>query len=155
MGSGGKQPLDQLLASGAAHLRCYVRRRKRVEDDRAKVAEEKAWVNELRARSRAGKERQARISEGVLQEWQETMDGRRVLISQPKKMRRRKRLKHNGLTSGRGSVVSFFHVVPPSSPGASSHIFLAQVLRRVLVKLHRRPWWLGMQGWLRLCAPYV
>ena len=37
MGSGGKQPLDQLLASGAAHLRCYVRRRKRVEDDRAKV----------------------------------------------------------------------------------------------------------------------
>jgi hypothetical protein len=29
MGSGGKQPIDQLLASGAAHLRCYVRRRKR------------------------------------------------------------------------------------------------------------------------------
>jgi hypothetical protein len=28
MGSGGKQLLDQLLASGAAHLRCYVRRRK-------------------------------------------------------------------------------------------------------------------------------
>ena len=34
MGSGGKQPLDQLLASGAAHLRCYVCRCKRVEDDR-------------------------------------------------------------------------------------------------------------------------
>jgi hypothetical protein len=85
MGSGGKQPLDQLLANGAAHLRCYVRRRKRVEDDRAKVAEEKARVNELRARSRAGKERQARIPEGVLQEWQETMDGRGVLISQPAK----------------------------------------------------------------------
>jgi hypothetical protein len=47
MGSGGKQPLDQLLASGAAHLRCYVRRRKRVEDDRANVAEEEARVNEL------------------------------------------------------------------------------------------------------------
>jgi hypothetical protein len=43
----GKQPLDQLLASGAAHLRCYVRRRKRVEDDRAKVAEEEARVKEL------------------------------------------------------------------------------------------------------------
>ena len=50
MGSGGKQPLDQLLASGAAHQRCYVRRRKRVEDDRAKVAEEEARLNELRAR---------------------------------------------------------------------------------------------------------
>jgi hypothetical protein len=33
MGSGGKQPLDQLFASGAAHQRCYVRRRKRVEDE--------------------------------------------------------------------------------------------------------------------------
>jgi hypothetical protein len=42
MGSGGKQPLDQLLASGAAHLRCYVRRRKRVDGDRAKAAEELA-----------------------------------------------------------------------------------------------------------------
>jgi hypothetical protein len=50
MGSGGKQPLDQLLAGGAAHQR---RRRKRVEDDRAKVAEEEARVKELRARSRA------------------------------------------------------------------------------------------------------
>jgi hypothetical protein len=30
MSSDGKQPLDQLLASGAAHQRCYVRRRKRV-----------------------------------------------------------------------------------------------------------------------------
>jgi hypothetical protein len=37
MGSDGKQPLDQLLASGASHQRCYVRRRKRVEDDRAKI----------------------------------------------------------------------------------------------------------------------
>ena len=37
MGSGGKQPLDELLVSGAAHQRCYVRRRKRVEGDRAKV----------------------------------------------------------------------------------------------------------------------
>jgi hypothetical protein len=33
-----------------------VRRRKRVEDDRAKVDEEEARVKELRARSRAGKE---------------------------------------------------------------------------------------------------
>jgi hypothetical protein len=32
-------------------------------------------VNELRARSRAGKERQARISKGALQEWQEAMHG--------------------------------------------------------------------------------
>jgi hypothetical protein len=47
MDSGGKQPLDQLLASGAAHQRCYVHRRKRVEDDRAKVAEEEARLNEL------------------------------------------------------------------------------------------------------------
>jgi hypothetical protein len=55
MGSGGKQPLVQLLANGGAHLRCYVRRRKRVEDDRAKVAAEEARLNELRARSRAGR----------------------------------------------------------------------------------------------------
>ena len=97
MGSGGKQPLDQLLASGAAHQRCYVLRRKRVEDDRAKVAEEEARLNnELRARSRAGKERQARISERTLQEWQRTMDGRKIPIPQPKKKRRRKKLrKHN------------------------------------------------------------
>jgi hypothetical protein len=63
MGSGGKQPLDQLLASGAAHQRCYVCRRKRVDDDRAKVAEDEARVKELRARSRAGKERLARKGE--------------------------------------------------------------------------------------------
>jgi hypothetical protein len=48
-----------------------------VEDDRAKVAEEEARVKELRARSRAGKERLARISEGALREWQGTMDGGR------------------------------------------------------------------------------
>jgi hypothetical protein len=42
MGSGGKQPLVQLLAIGAAHLRCYVCRRKRAEDERAKVDEEEA-----------------------------------------------------------------------------------------------------------------
>jgi hypothetical protein len=75
MGSSGKQLLDQLLASGAAHLRFYVRRRKRVEGDRANADEKEARMKELRARSRAGKERQARISEGTLQEWQETMDG--------------------------------------------------------------------------------
>jgi hypothetical protein len=42
---------------------CYVRRRKRVDDDRAKVAivEEEARVKELRARSGAGKEGLARI----------------------------------------------------------------------------------------------
>ena len=85
MGSGGKQPLDQLLACGAAHQRCYVRRRKRVVDDRAKVAEEEARLNELRARSRAGKERLARISERTLQEWQGTMDGGRIPVSQPSK----------------------------------------------------------------------
>jgi hypothetical protein len=66
MGSGGKQPLDQLLASGAAHQRCYVRRHKRVEDDRAKVAEAVARMKELRVRSRAGKERLARTSERAL-----------------------------------------------------------------------------------------
>jgi hypothetical protein len=74
------------------HQRCYVRRRKRVEDDRAKVAEEEARVNELRARSRAGKKRLTRISEGTIREWQATMDGGRIPISQPKKKRRRKRL---------------------------------------------------------------
>jgi hypothetical protein len=65
----------------------YVRRRKRVEDDRAKVCigEEEARAKELRARSRAGKERPARISERTLQEWQGTMGGGRTLISQPKK----------------------------------------------------------------------
>ena len=89
MGSGGKQPLDQLLASGAAHQRCYVRRRKRVEDDRAKVTEEEARLNELQARSRAGKERQVRISERTLQEWQRTMDGRKIPIPQTKKRRRK------------------------------------------------------------------
>jgi hypothetical protein len=104
MSSGGKQPLVQLMASGAAHQRCYVRRRKRVEDDRAKVAEEEVRVNELRARSRAGKERLARISERTLQEWQGTMDGGRIPISQPKKRRRKRLRKHNGLESGGGSV---------------------------------------------------
>ena len=121
MGSGGKQPLVQLLASGAAHQRCYVRRRKRVEDDRAKVAEEEARLNELRARSRAGKERLARISERTLQEWQGTMDGGRIPVSQPKKRRRKRLRKHNGLASGGGSDASYFSVVPPSSPGSSSH----------------------------------
>jgi hypothetical protein len=90
MGSGGKQPLDQLIASGAAHQRCYVRRRKRVEDDRANVAEEEVQVKELRARARAGKERLvARISEETLREWQVTMDGGRIPISQPKKKKKR------------------------------------------------------------------
>jgi hypothetical protein len=59
-----------------------------VEDDRAKVAEEEARLNVLRARSRAGKERQVRISERTLQEWQRTMDGRKIPITQPKKRRR-------------------------------------------------------------------
>jgi hypothetical protein len=123
MGSGGKQPLNQLLAVGAAHQRCFVRRRKRVEDDRAKVAEEEARVKELRARrSRAGKERLARISEKTLREWQGTMDGGRILTSQPKKKRGPKRLrKLNRLESGGGSVASFFFVAPLSSPGSSSH----------------------------------
>jgi hypothetical protein len=56
-----------------------------VVDDRAKVAEEEARLNELRARSRAGKERLARISERTLQEWQGTMDGGRIPVSQPSK----------------------------------------------------------------------
>jgi hypothetical protein len=47
----------------------YVRRRKRVDGDRAKADEEEARVKELRAHLHAGKEqRQARISEGTLQE---------------------------------------------------------------------------------------
>jgi hypothetical protein len=58
-----------------------------VEDDRAKVAEEEARLNELRARSRAGKERQVRISERTLQEWQRTMDGRKIPIPHPDKVR--------------------------------------------------------------------
>jgi hypothetical protein len=117
------QPLVQLLASGAAHQRCYVRRRKRVEGDRAKVAEEEVRPNELRARSRAGKERLARISERTLQEWQRqrTMDGGRISISQPKKRRRKRLRKHNGLAPGGGSAASYFSVVPPSSPGSSAH----------------------------------
>jgi hypothetical protein len=122
MGSGGKQPLDQLLASGAAHQRCYVRRYKRVEDDRAKVAEEEVRVKELRASSRAGKERLASISEGVLRKWQGTMDGGRIPISQPKMKKRRGCLqKHKGLESSGCSVVSFFSVAPPSSLSSSSH----------------------------------
>jgi hypothetical protein len=74
-------------------------RHKQVEDDRVKVciAEEKARVNELRTRSRAGKERHARISDTVRGDApgmaRETMDDRGVLISKPKKMRRRKRLR--------------------------------------------------------------
>ena len=92
-----------------------------MEDDRAKVAEEEARLNELRARSRAGKERQARISERTLQEWQRTMDGRKIPIPQPKKRRRKKLRKHNELASGKGSVASYFSVVPPSSPGSSPH----------------------------------
>ena len=70
MGSGGKRPLDQLLALRrvvlrTAHLRCYVCRRKRVEDDCAKAAEEEGRVKELRARPCAGKEGVARISENT------------------------------------------------------------------------------------------
>jgi hypothetical protein len=71
---------------------CAGARRKRVEDDRTKVAEEEARLNELRARSRAGKVRQVRISERMLQEWQRAMDGRKIPIPQPKKRRR----KHEG-----------------------------------------------------------
>jgi hypothetical protein len=52
------------------------------------VAEEETRVKELRARSRAEKERLARISERTLREWQGTMDGGRIVISQPKKKRR-------------------------------------------------------------------
>ena len=87
----------------------------------SKVAEEEARLNELRARARAGKERQARISERTLQEWQRTMDGRKIPILQPKKRRRKKLRKHNELASGKGSVASYFSVVPPSSPGSSPH----------------------------------
>ena len=80
-------------------------------DDRANVAEEEARLNELRARARAGKERQARISERTLQEWQRTMDGRKIPIPQPKKRRRKKLRKHNELASDKGSVASYFSVV--------------------------------------------
>jgi hypothetical protein len=48
----GNNRLTNFLASGAALQRCYVRRRKRVEDDRTNVAtEEEARVKELRARA--------------------------------------------------------------------------------------------------------
>jgi hypothetical protein len=40
-------------------------------------------MKELRARSRAGKERLTRISEGAIREWQATMDGGRTPISAP------------------------------------------------------------------------
>jgi hypothetical protein len=59
------------LASGAAYQRCYVRRRKRVEDDRVKQGSrgEEARVKELRARPRAGKDaRLTRISKGAIRE---------------------------------------------------------------------------------------
>jgi hypothetical protein len=90
-------------------------------------------VKELRARSRAGKERLARISEGAHQEWQGTMDGGKIPISQPekKKKRRKRSQKHKGLESGGGSVASFFSVAPPSSPGSSS--LLLPPLRRCYV----------------------
>jgi hypothetical protein len=119
---------------------CYVRRRKRVEDDRAKVAEEEARVRELRARSRVQERKGWRAyRRGRFGNGQGTMDGGRIPISHPKKKRRRKRLqKHNGLESGGGGVVSFFSVASPSS--------LAQMLRRVLVQLHRRPWWHEMRN---------
>jgi hypothetical protein len=55
---------------------------------------EEARVKELRARSRAGKETLARISEGALREWQGTTDGGRTSISQPKKKKRRRRLQN-------------------------------------------------------------
>jgi hypothetical protein len=95
------------------------------------VAEEEARLNELRARSRAGKERQVRISERALQEWQMTMDGRKIPIPQTKKRRRKQLRKHNGLASGKGCVVSYFSVVPPSSPGSSPHPPCAGVTRYV------------------------
>jgi hypothetical protein len=77
------------------------------------------------------------------------MDGGITPISQPKKKkRRRKRLqKHKGLESGGRSVASFFSVAPPSSLGSSSHSPCAEMLRRVLVQLHRRPWWHEMRNW--------
>jgi hypothetical protein len=123
---------------------CYVRRRKRVEDDRAKAAEEEARLNDLRARSRAGKERQVRISERTLQEWQRTMDGRKIPIPQNKEEEEAEAIlwKHNGLAPGKGCVASYFSAVPPSAPGSSPHPPCAGVTSgaRALVQLHRRPW---------------
>ena len=54
-------------------------------------------------------------------EWQTTMDGRKIPIPQTKKRRRKQLRKHNGLASGKGSVASYFSVVPPSSSGSSPH----------------------------------
>jgi hypothetical protein len=109
----------------------------------AKVAEEEARLNELRARPRAGKERQVHISERTLQEWQRTMDGRKIPIPQTKKRRRKQLRKHNGrLAPGKGCVASYsptslLYLLPPLVPPPTP---LAQALRRALVQLHRRPW---------------
>jgi hypothetical protein len=76
-----------------------------------------------------GKERQARISEGTLQEWQETVDGGRVLISQPKKRRRRKRLrKHNGFCTWPVTAASTCAVVVFMPEGAQYVVYLQQLI---------------------------
>jgi hypothetical protein len=48
-GRGGKQPLDQLLASGwcCASAVLWLRRRKRAEGDRTRATEEEARMKEL------------------------------------------------------------------------------------------------------------
>jgi hypothetical protein len=63
----GNNRWTKLLASDAAHTSGLyhrsIRRHKRGKDDRAKASDEEARVKELRARSRAGKERLVQISE--------------------------------------------------------------------------------------------
>ena len=53
-----------------------------------------------------------------------------------------------GLKSGGGSAASFFSLLhlllPPLVPPPIS---LAQMLRRVLVQLHWRPWWHEIRNW--------
>jgi hypothetical protein len=54
--------------------------------------------------------------------------------------------KHKGIESG-GAVLppsSLLHLLPPLIPPP---IPLAQMLRRVLVQLHRRSWWHEMRNW--------
>jgi hypothetical protein len=108
------------------------------------------------------------------------MDGaRRTLISQPKKKRRRKYLQtHNRLESGGGGVASFFSVACASFPpcfllpsplcadvtsGTRAAASAALVARNAQLASARiasaaaagTAALNGVQGWLRLCAPYV
>jgi len=88
--------------------------------------ERKDRVVSLRAASAAGRARAAAIATGQILSWQRTIHGGRIRVQQAAPKRRRAG-KAPRAAAGGGSVASFFPVVPPSSPGPSSHLSCAGV----------------------------